>query len=288
MTDIPIGDTSDWGVETRIIEPGIFNEAGEQINEPETEDIEEPEVEEEVVENEVVEEPQINIEDPGDFEPKDYSFEVTVYNKEGGNGRSIKITDLEQWDKLLDEDPNFGTATQLLKAERQATRMQTQQERDIADYNARIEEYNKQVESTTAREETLDNLVNEMVYLENRGDMPKVPAKFRNDWNSSDAKKDPAIKQQQELLSYMTKHNAELIKAGLKPTSSLIDAYAAWQNDIAKKEIEDDKKNQGQARRAAGARVSAPSTNAGTTAPRGIAVGRVGSLDQLGMNDWSH
>lgn len=279
-TPLPTGEISDWGNDVKIVEPKVFGSAGEERKE-ETEEVEEV-VEEQPEEQPVVEETQVEVDDPGEFEPKDYAFEVVIYNEKGQNGKTIKVKSLEQWDELIEKESNLGSATALLKAERAANRMQLNMERDKADYDVKKAQYDDAVKNQEERTDNLDRLTNEMLYLEERGDLPKIPVKYRDDWTSDEAKKDPAVKEQKALLDFMAKENNSRKKAGLKAMDSLLDAYNAFQLDQRKKGEETSRKTAAQQRKELGAKVAGSSPAPVGTAPKGISVGRVGRLEDLG------
>lgn len=274
----------EWGNDVNIIEPGVKREDGKATKEEDPDDQEvedqEDEVEEDLEDAEELDQ-TVSVEDPGEFTPSDYSFEITTYDEEGKNPRTRKISSVEQWDKLLDADPNFGNAAALLRAQRAATKMETALDRDKRDYDKAKADYDKAVEDVNTREAGSTRLISEMAYLEERGDMPRVPNKYRNDWNTADAKKNDAVKQQLALLSYMSKENKSRTKAGLEPMHSLIDAYNAMQLDSRRTVEKNAKQAAGEARKAAGARVASGSPSPVGGAPAGISVGQGGSLRDL-------
>lgn len=288
-TPIVPDDDIEWGTKSQIVEGGLFNEQGKdvRVKDEEIDEDDKDKDKDEIIEEVEVPEPTFNVQDPGEYEPKDYSFDVTTYDKEGNNPRTVKVKSVEEWDKLLGDDANFGSAQALMKAERLATKMDSGQERDKADWDKQKKAYDTERTEFEEREGNLDNLVNEMDYLVGRGDMPKIPAKYAGDWTSADAKKNSAVKEQQALISYMDKENRARTKAGLKPETSLVSAYKAYKLDNLEKEEALEQEQSAQFRKQAGARVAGTSPSATTTqAPKGIAVGRGGSLDELSMGNW--
>jgi hypothetical protein len=288
-TPIIPDDDPEWGSGAVMVEPGLMSESGKQVREEEkVEDQEEQQEDNDEQEEDDINEPaQFTAEDPGEFQPQDYSFEVTTYDKDGNNPRTVKVTSVEQWDKMLGDDVNFGSAQALMVAERKASKMDSNAERDRVEWEKAKAKYDEEREAFENTEAQLDNFESEMNYLVGRGDMPKVPAKFTNDWTSAEAKKDPAIKEQQKLINYMNKENRARAKAGLQPETSLVSAYKAYKLDQMEKEEATSQRQAGQARREAGARVAGTSPAATTvTAPKGIAVGRAGSLNDLSANSW--
>lgn len=278
---------SDWGNTTRFIEPTLRNEVGEDVRTADTTE-DEPDittVDDAIEAQETIAEaePVITAEDPGDYTPKDYSFDVTVYDTEGKNGRSVKIESPEEWDKLLESDPNLGNAAALAKGLRQAAKMEGSQERDKEDYDKRKADYDGQVEAETGRVEAINNMANEITYLVDGGDLPAVAAKYKDaDWSDPEVAKQPGIKEQIALLSFMRNENTKRQKLGIKPMTSVVDAFNAFERQNSKTRTADDKRAAGEARKAAGAVVSAPSPSQNTSAPKGISVGRGGNLRDVG------
>lgn len=291
-TLLEAAETADWNQNLHIVEPNSVTEDGKTIErEPKTQT--EPEIKEEVKEEVKAEAPAaqaeqvIEIDDPGEFSPKDYSFDVMVFDGEGKRGRSQKISSIDQWEQLLDTDPNFGSATALLKAERLANKMDIGTERDKSDYDAKKAEYDQAVETQQAREQATTNMVNEIAYLVDRGELPRVSTEYANaDWSDPKVAAQPGVKEQIALLDYMASENARRTKAGLSPTTSLLDVWASYQLDEAKKTSQTQREQAAQARKDAGARVAGVAPNPVTAAPRGIMIGRGGSLDELSRGNW--
>jgi hypothetical protein len=291
-TPIAVGNinNSGWGNENRIVEPGVKSEDGEEVRkDPEPDKT--TETEEEVPEpDEEVEDAPVtpSVPDPGEFTPGDYSFEVTTYNAEGQNGRTVKVNSLEQWEQLIDTDPNFGSAGALLRAQRAATHMESSIDRDEREYKAKKAQFDEAAKGEQARTEAMGNMVSEMGYLEGKGYLPKVANQYKNaDWSDPEVAKQNGVKEQIALLKYMRNENNSRIRAGLKPMTSVLDAYNAFELDNSRKGTETAKKAAGEARKAAGSRVASSSPNPATTAPAGIAVGRGGSLEDLNRGSWS-
>jgi len=215
--------------------------------------------------------------DPGDYVPKDYSFEVTL------DGKTHKITSPEQAEDFADEHAEEFDAKSLLKFMRQASRMEDRLERDKEEYEAKKLAYEEQKRVADEQQSTINNIANEINYLVTKGKLPKADPKYANaDWSDPEVAKQPGVKEQVELLNFMRTENDARKKAGLAPLTSALDAFNAWQ--LERNVNEDDEKE----RRAAQARKKASSRVAGTSpapvnmkAPKGIAVGRAMSLDEL-------
>lgn len=230
---------------------------------------------------EEIEQPETQyIEDPGDFQPNDYSFEVTVYDEEGNKPKTVKISSIEQWDELLESEPNLGSSLAVNKAFRQAQKMDSGIESDRKAWEEAKEEYDDAVKNQEQFEQRNTQIFNEMNYLINRGSLPKLTQEEMNnlDWNDKAVlAAHPNIKPHNDLLAFMRTENATRLKAGLAPLNSALDAYNAMQLDTRQQQEVDRKRQQGEARKAAGARVSGATTAPITSnAPKGVAVGRVG------------
>lgn len=212
----------------------------------------------------------ITTEDPGEYKPADYSFEVKL-----ADGQTKTIKTPEEADKLAEDPDNFETPAQLLDFIRKAQKMENKLDKDKESHEAKVEEHKKQTETERERRETVEGLTNEFLYLEGKGLLPKVAKKYRNaDWNDPEVAKQTGVKEQIELLNYMVKENEVRIKAGVKQFGSVLDAFNSWQLDTDKQKQEAETKAQGQARRNAGAKVAGVSpSQQGAYVPKGIAVG---------------
>jgi hypothetical protein len=282
-TPIVNEEVADWGNQTRIVEPGVTDEQG---NEQRTEEVEEKvEDTEETPEEPEYEQPTpvVTVEDPGEFKPNDYSFDVVVYDDESKKPKTVKIKSAEDFDKLLDDDANFGSSGALLKAQRLATKMETSLERDEAEWKKKKDAYEEQAGTLEARNEQIANIAAEINYLVGKGKLPKVEKKYENaNWSDPEVAKQPGVKEHLELLSYMRKENDDRKKHGLKSQVSVIDAFNAMTLEKRDNKAKDVKKQAGEARKEAGARVAGSSpAPVSSPAPKGIAVGRGGSLRDI-------
>ncbi len=249
-------------------------EGGEGADDDSTEPTEAPEPEE----------PQAQVEyldDPGDFTPSDYSFEVVTYDQEGANPRSHRVKSLEDWDDLLDSAPNFGTGAAMLKAERAAQRMDRGIENDRREYERQKVEYDEAVKAQEESNRATMQWQNELDYLVAQGDLPPMPAEYhvsRADWKKPDVARQPAVKAQMELLAYFRTTNAARTKAGLAPMTSLLDAYQGMENQKLKTANAATRQQASDNKKAAAAKVSGSAPRPATAAPKGIAIGRIGAL----------
>ncbi len=222
------------------------------------------------------------VDDPGEFAPGDYSFEVTVYDENGANPKVHKVGSLEAWDELLETEPNLGTSAAVLKAERSAQKMDRGIERDKAKWDDQKTEYDEAVKAQEEANAWTTNATAELDYLVAKGELPPMPKEFHittADWNKPDIAKQPAVKAQMELLDYFRKENATRIKAGLQPMKSLLDAYNGFARERDKETTKLARANVTEARRAQAGKVSGSAPRPATAAPKGVAVGRIGVLD---------
>lgn len=223
------------------------------------------------------------IADPGTYTPGDYSFEVIVYDDEGKNARTHKIKSVDEWDELLERDPNLGTASALLKAQRNATKMESSLDRDKRDYDGKKTAFEQEKADLANRQASTDTMVSEIGYLQSKGKLPQVDAKYVDaDWSNPNIAKQPGVREQLALLNYMSRENKARIAAKLKPMTSILDAYNAYVADNAERDNTTRRRIAGQQRKAAGARVASVSSAPVGAAPPGISVGRAGSLRDLG------
>jgi len=215
--------------------------------------------------------------DPGEFVPNDYSFEVTL------DGKSHKITSPEQAEEFADEHAEEFDAKSLLKFMRQASRMEDRLERDREEFEAKKAAFDEANKSAQEQQATINNIANEITYLVSKGKLPKVDAKYVTaDWSNPDVAKQPGVKEQVELLNFMRTENDARKKAGLAPITSALDAFNAWELERKDTSEEDEENRRAQARKKASSRVAGTSpAPVNMKAPKGIAVGRAMSLDEL-------
>lgn len=216
-------------------------------------------------------EPVITTDDPGEYTPADYSFEVTLKD-----GKTVKVSTPEDADKIADDPDNFETPKQLMDFITKSNKMQRSLDRDYDRWKSQKDEFDKQQSVENERQQTVQSLVSGFEYLVSKGLLPKVdPKDAQADWSDPEVAKRPGVKEQIELINYMTKENAARQKAGVPILGSALDAYNAFQLDKNHKQATEQHRAEGEARKAAGARVSGVSaSNQAPYVPKGIAVGR--------------
>jgi len=222
--------------------------------------------------------PEISrVEDPGEYTPADYSFDVTL-----ADGKIIKVSTPEEADKIAEDPNNFETPKQLLDFIRRSNKMESKLDKDFEAYEKSKADFDNQQASQAERTETIQAMTKEFEYLVSKGQLPKVdPQYLAKDWTDPEVAKQPGVKEQLALLNYMVKENEVRTKAGIRPLTSIIDTYNAWQRDEGRKQEEAEHKAQVAARKQAGARI-APSSPAqqGGYVPKGIAVGNPNALSR--------
>ena len=214
-------------------------------------------------------EPVVTVEDPGEYQPKDYSFEIEI------KGKTHKVETADDAEKLAEEFAEELTAKQLLTLISKGSKIDLKQERDRDEWESKKEKYDSQLAEQKAREENVANIGAEMEYLVGKGLVPAVPKEYVDaDWSDPEVAKQPGVKEQIALLNYMVKENQVRAKAGIKLLTSVVDAYNSWKLDNAEKQKDEEKRQAGEARRAAGARIAGSSPAPQTPyVPQGIAVG---------------
>lgn len=251
---------------------------------PKKEDVPKPGEDEQVTEVISEPEPVVTAQDPGEYQPADYSFEVTLKD-----GKTVKIATPEEADKVSEDPDNFETPKQLLDFIKKSTQMQSKLDKDYDEWEKKSTTFKSQLEVETQRRETVDNFTNEMLYLVEKGLIPDIEdADAKKRWLTDETAsldkefvKTPGVREQTQLLNYLVKENERRSKSNVRQLTSLIDAFNAWKVDTVEqekaerlKQAEQAKREAGEARKAAGARVAGVSpSQQGSYVPKGIAVG---------------
>lgn len=214
--------------------------------------------------------PVVTIQDPGEFKPADYSFSVT-----DKDGKSITIKTPEEADAFADDEDNFKTAKDFKNFLINSQKMQSKLDRDMEKWQADKDAFNTQKEAEAARTETVNTMAAEFDYLTARKLLPPIAKEYKDaDWTDPEVAKQSGVKEQLDLLNYMAKENEVRQKAGVKPITSIVDAFNAWTLDQSRQTKDNEDKAAGEQRKAAGARVAGVSpTQTGAYVPKGIAVG---------------
>lgn len=249
----------------------------EEDKKPEDED------QQEVVETYDEPTPVVTVEDPGEYTAEDYSFEVTLKD-----GKTHKVSTPDEADKLAEDPENFETPKQLMDFLTKSNKMQRNLDRDYDKWEGQKKEFDKQTSTQAERQQTVQSLVSGFEYLVSKGFLPKVEDKdAKADWSDPEVAKRAGVKEQIELINYMTKENAAREKAGVPILGSALDAYNAFQLDSGRKQEEEQHRIAGETRRAAGSRVAGVSaSNQAPYVPKGIAVGNP-NVFKRSQNIWN-
>ena len=217
-------------------------------------------------------EPVVTVEDPGEYKAADHSFEVTLKD-----GKTVKISTPEDAEKLADDPENFETPKQLMDFINKQNKMNRSLEKDYEKWESQHKTFEDQTAEAEKRQENVENIVKGFTYLIKKGKLPAVADEYLNaDWSDPEIAKQTGVKEQVELLNYMTKENKDRESAGLPPFATVVDAYNAWMDDEKVKQKSEAERAAGEARKTASARVAGVSpAQQGTYVPKGIAVGRV-------------
>ena len=218
---------------------------------------------------------------PGDFQPSDYSFEITTTD-----GKTVKIATLEDADAFanrLDENPELISASQFMQFNRKVAGMDVGIASEKKAFDQNQEAFEAQQAVDTARQESINQWDKEVNYLAERGELPPItPAQNAADWTDPKVAAQPGIKERVELLHWMDTENDRRITAGLEPMRSMLDAHNAMSLEAMRKgEVEADDKD-AQARRARGAFVPPSSSPEPFEQKKsGTIVGLGGTLDDF-------
>ncbi len=215
------------------------------------------------------------VDDPGEFKPKDYSFEVEL-----ADGKKFKVTKPEDIDDLP-ETPEFKTLKDHTAFISNYTRMVNGIERDKTEHETRKAEYEAYQASEEKIQQSVDNIVAEMNYLEAKGKLPKYDAKYDDaDWSDPEVAKQPGVKERLDLLDYRDKENGLRFKSGLPPMS-LMEAMAQMENEGYKQQADDKQKKQNDLRKKKGAMVGGSGGSQYNNVPTDIIIGEGGSIRDI-------
>lgn len=217
------------------------------------------------------------VEDPGDFKPNDYSFDVTL-----ADGTTLKIEKPEDI-KNIPKDADFGSPDKFFEVQAAYNRMVSGIDADKRQYEADKKTYDDQQASIQSAEDTIANWDKELNYLQTKGKLPAVPTQYANaDWRDPEVAKQPGVKERVEIYNYMVEENKAREAAGLPPMKSMLEAFNQMQVNSYEQKATEQQQRQNETRRQRGAMVggqSAPAPNKGNS---DMIVGSGGSLRDLG------
>lgn len=223
---------------------------------------------------------QTLVEDPGEFTPGDYGFEITLTDGKKYNVKTPE--DAEAVADLVDENPELITAKMLIEFNRNVNKMDTGIERDKTAYDAQKQAYEAHQEQVQARDTTIMQINNGINYLQDKGLLPNVDPKLDSqDVRWEDHADEPGIKERLELLKYMSDENERRSKAGLEPSFDIVGAYNGMQLEKMRSQVTSEDKAEKTARRKAGSRVTGQSRSVNTVKRKNEIVGTGGSIDDV-------
>lgn len=217
------------------------------------------------------------LQDPGEFKPNDYSFDVQL-----ADGTIIKIEKPEDIDKLPN-DADFGSPKNFLQVQANFSRMVNGLEADKREYDGKKQNYDQQVATEKERVQIVSNWEKEINYLESKGKLPAVPAQYKDsDWRNADIAKQPGVKERVAIFDYMVAENKAREAAGLPRMVSMLEAYNEMRSKALEESISQRQQQQADMRKKRGAMISGASTPASSSSiPSDMIVGRGGSLRDL-------
>lgn len=255
-------------------EPGAPGEGEQTPEEPETP---QPQPEEPERPEAPAPEPAPQLEDPGEFQPKDYSFDVTL-----ADGTTLKVTKPEDVENLPD-DATFAKPKDFLEFQTNYMKMVNGLEADKREWEEKSTKFTEAKEAADQLNQSVEVMVNEMAYLETKGKLPEVDPKYENaDWTDPEVAQQPGVKERLELINYRAQENKERKKLDLSPMS-MIEAYTQMQNEAFEKRQEDTKQKQVDQRKQKGAMVGGASAPTYDNMPDDMIVGSGGSIRDIGL-----
>lgn len=200
--------------------------------------------------------PAPELTDPGEFQPKDYSFEVEL-----ADGTKFNIKSPEDVSQLP-EDASFKSIQEHTQFINNYTRMVNGVETDKQQYEADKKSYEEQKAVADENEKFIQTVENSFSYLEGKGKLPAVPAQYAEaDWSDPEVAKQPGVKERVELVNYMAKENAQRETLGL-PKMSPLEAHAELQNKALEEAQTQRNQKQADLRKQRGAMISGQSAPA--------------------------
>lgn len=219
--------------------------------------------------------------DPGEFQPKgDYAFEITTTD-----GKTVKIStpeDADSFAQRLDENPDLVSASQYTRLNRLAARMDAGIEAEKQQWTADKEKFDTENAQTEARNAQITQWNNEVNYMRSKGMLPAITPELNSaNWTDPEVAKNPAIKETLDVFNWMNKENEARRAAGVPEVMNAIDAYQMMKAEQAQNQVQDERKKEGDERRAKGRQVTGASQFVESSTPRNSIVGTGGSLSDL-------
>lgn len=216
------------------------------------------------------------LEDPGNFQPGDYGFDVVL-----ADGTNVRIEKPEDIDKLP-ESPEFANVKDHTAFITNYSRMVNGIDNDRRKYDDDKKAFDEQQGQVQAREEFVTQLDNSFKYLESKGKLPGVPAQYADaDWNDPEVAKQPGVKERIEVIQYMARENAERTKLGL-PSMTALEAFSELRNKGFEEQQAQKTQKQNELRKQRGSMVAGASAPQPGKTNTDMIVGSGGTLRDLG------
>jgi hypothetical protein len=244
----------------------------------ESDDKVEEKVEEKVEPSKPVETPQLTqpVEDPGDFTPNDYAFDIQL-----ADGKTIRIEKPEDIHNVP-ADVDFGSPVNLMEAQANYVKMINGIENDKKQYEEKKAEYDRHQESAKEQEQRVNTWAKELEYLESQGKLSKITAEENEkNWSDPESQKSPAIKERVEIFNFMREENKVRDQYGLPKVTSLLEAKTLMDQKSAESQDSDQKNREATIRKAKGAMVSGGQPSSQPDLPDDIIAGPGGSIWDL-------
>lgn len=219
------------------------------------------------------------LEDPGDFKPADYSFEVKTTD-----GKTHKIStpeDADAFAEKLDGDSELITASQFSTFNRKAALMEQGIAFDKREYETQKTEFDNKAALEETRNNTVVQINNGFNYLESKGELDKLAPEMQvaGAWEKNpDA---PGVKERLAVLKYMDQENERRIANGLDPSFDIVSAHNAMQLEQMRQGNKDESKAKVQERRQKGAKVGGSASWTPENKPKNSIIGTGGTLSDL-------
>lgn len=219
-------------------------------------------------------------EDPGDFKPGDYSFEVKT-----SDGKTVKISTPEEAEAFaakLDDDPSIVSASQFLALGRKTAAMEQRLEQDRKVWEDDKKKFDAQQEQGKAREKTTEQWGKEINYLRGTGKLPTItPEQSTADWSDPEVAKQSGIKEVMDVFKWMETENGRRVQAGLAPMQSFLDAYRGHQEETREQQVKEEADKATKVRQTKGGMVTGNAPHIPSNTPKNSIVGEGGTLNDL-------
>lgn len=217
---------------------------------------------------------------PGDFQPGDYAFDITTTD-----GKTVKISTPEDADAFaarLDDEEGLISAAQFLQFNRKSAIMDIGINNDRANYDKDKETFEAEQQLDVVRDETMKQWGNEIDYLTERGELPKLSDSLsKADWTDPEVAKQPGVAERVALLAWMDSENNRRIDAGIEPMRSMLDAHNAMQLEAMRSDQKKTAEADRVARQRRGSMVGSPAASEPIAKTSKGVVGLGGTLDDL-------